>query len=384
MMALRDQYMTLVLSLLCVCLTTVQVLADTILAKSGSFRDLSQAVSRAKTGDIVQIPGGKFYFSNTLLIPGGISLQGAGEDQTQLIKKGTSKRAMLEIDCSKGSVFRLTAFTMSGLGDQTTSGKGIELKKSCQDFRIDHMTFTQYGRAAITVFGDTSRGVIDHNRFIDNYKDGLGYGIEVIGGSTWPALELGTRNAVFIEDNYFKGNRHAVASNNGSRYVFRHNQIVSCQVNAACIDAHGYESWTRGSRSYEIYRNTVSDPTKRWAAIGLRGGDGVVFDNDFQNTNYAIYVWNGHTGKGYGSNCQYPCKDQIRKLYVWNNTHHGKAAKITVKKGYEKLIQRNRDYFTKRMPGYSPYTYPHPLVRETQAAILPLPPQNLHVLPADQ
>lgn len=54
--------------------------------------------------------------------------------------------------------------------------------------------------------------------------------------------------ATFIEDGCFEGCRHAVASNGGGRYVFRHNYVTGTVVSHA-IDAHGAEfpstPWTR-------------------------------------------------------------------------------------------------------------------------------------------
>ncbi len=125
----------------------------------------------------------------------------------------------------------------------------------------------------IEIHGDpiVTRGVIYLNTFTDLYyvdptRGALGYGVVVYGSGTWPPLRLGTAQTVFIEDNTFTRNRHAVASNNGSRYVFRFNTIIDNRENAAAIDAHGRGVWPRGSRQYEIYGNTVDNVVPRSAA----------------------------------------------------------------------------------------------------------------------
>jgi len=85
------------------------------------------------------------------------------------------------------------------------------------------------------VCGDT-RGVIDHCKFIENYRlpiNSLGYGIAIYGDGdvSWnKPLELGTENAVFVEDCYFEHCRHGVASNDGSKYVFRYNTVTDNMI----------------------------------------------------------------------------------------------------------------------------------------------------------
>ena len=137
------------------------------------------------------------------------------------------------------------------------------------------------------VHGD-ARGVIDHNRFIDNwYTSVVVYGS---GEQSWKEpLTLGSGNAVYVEDNYFtqknvghKTMAHHIASNNGSRYVFRYNIIEDGYMASHSIDAHGNKyGWKRGSRSYEIYGNKIK-AIHRWAGINIRGGDGVIFDNEIE------------------------------------------------------------------------------------------------------
>jgi hypothetical protein len=51
---------------------------------------------------------------------------------------------------------------------------------------------------------------------------------------------------------------------------------------------------------------------------------------------------------------------QADPIYQWNNTHNGQPVKIGAAVA---TIKSNRDYFDNTpMPGYKPYTYPHPLV----------------------
>jgi hypothetical protein len=64
----------------------------------------------------------------------------------------------------------------------------------------------------------------------------------------------------------------------------------------------------------------------------------------------------------------------LEPVYAWNNTVNGSA--VTVTSNFPTL-QENRDYYNNTpMPGYTPYTYPYPLVSGVPPA-----PQNLRVVP---
>ena len=132
------------------------------------------------------------------------------------------------------------------------------------------------------------------------------------------------------------------------------------KIGSSGIDAHGYSSWPRGSRSYEIYNNHLT-VYRRWVGIGVRGGEGVVFNNTLiGDYGHSIQLWNDTSGnQGQGDNCNYPCKDQIRELYIWNNITNGNTSDIDNK--HPSIIQPNRDYFLRQKEGYTPYIYPHPL-----------------------
>jgi hypothetical protein len=65
----------------------------------------------------------------------------------------------------------------------------------------------------------------------------------------------------------------------------------------------------------------------------------------------------------------------LEPCYSWNNLCNG--AQVDMQGGIgPPTIQANRDYFNRtRMPGYVPYTYPHPLVSGS-----PSSPTNLRIL----
>ncbi|CAN5450714.1 hypothetical protein BH11PSE11_BH11PSE11_35640 [soil metagenome] len=342
-----------------------------ISANSCNFGDVSNAVSAAKVGTTVQIPAGNCSWGTSQLnVPAGINLQGAGKDVTTIRRVGAVPNTayVIAFNCSNGGKAQLSNMTLVGNGNGSIQDKGVGLLNGCQDFEVSGSKFTNFIFSAVYV-GDApnQRGVIYKNDFINNFSQSLmnlGYGVVVYGGAAWPALELGTQNAVFIEDNYFSGNRHNVASNNGSVYVFRYNNVVGQDPakDFAMADSHGLSSSPRGSRSYEVYNNNfstnISSGLQR-TAIGVRGGDGVIFNNTVTNSiSRAVELMTEGFGCG-----TYPGADQIRSLYIWNNSNT--SANGYTSNGIDNTcpssIGLNRDYFLTPKPGYTPYTYPHPL-----------------------
>lgn len=76
----------------------------------------------------------------------------------------------------------------------------------------------------------------------------------------------------------------------------------------------------------------------------------------------------------------------LEPIYGWNNTYKGKYQDILW--GLQSSIQVNRDFYNNPkdtpMPGYTPYTYPHPLVSGASPSPTPPPlkvsaPKNLRI-----
>jgi hypothetical protein len=341
--------------------TTTTTSGPSVTVASCAFSAVQSAVNSAAAGTTVKIPAGDCNWGTSQLnVPGGVYLQGAGKDVTILRRVGSVSESayLINYDCSNGQRAILTDMTLVGNGNGSIHDKGLGLQNGCVDFKVTNNKITKFIFAGIYIQGPLKqRGVIYKNDFIDNYSNdlrNLGYGVAIYGDGTWPALELGTQNAVFVEDNYMKGNRHHVASNNSSRYVFRYNTVIANDLTKdfAMTDAHGKSSSPTGSRSWEIYKNNYSAQLSSgqvYAAIGMRGGDGVIFDNTI-GSNIANPVMLDLEGFSCGT---YPATGQIRQAWIWNSG--------TIKNNCSASIQLGRDYFTSAKSGYVPYTYPHPL-----------------------
>ncbi|MDO9181055.1 MAG: hypothetical protein Q7U04_01540, partial [Bacteriovorax sp.] len=207
--------------------------SNIINALSCNYGDVAAAVGLASTGTTIKIPAGNCNWGTQQLnVPGGIYLQGAGQDITTIRRVGAVSNTayLVAYNCSNGKRAIFSNMTLVGNGNGSIQDKGLGLLNGCVDFKVSDSKFTNFIFSAVYV-GDAAgqRGVIFKNNFINNYSadlKNLGYGVVVYGGGAWPALDLGSKNAVYVEDNYFSGNRHNIASNNGSVYVFRFNKVI--------------------------------------------------------------------------------------------------------------------------------------------------------------
>ncbi len=270
-----------------------------------------------------------------------------------------------------------------GIGNAITTDKGIALLNGIQDFSVYNVIFDGFGDYGILVQGD-ARGVIYDCDFIDCYTDRVGYGVAVNGDGNWDSIKppLGTQNAVFIEDCYFTGCKHAVSSNNNSHYVFRYNLVMGLKHNKYGVDAHGkQDTWAAGSNTWEIYENTIngsySDSQTDWG-ICVRGGSGVIWNNSINGcdnlwTPKAIAI----SIDEYGSYpADYPDPYQVKDLYVWNNRADGDPLnEVYLVSAAADWVRINREYWLSPKSGYQAYPYPHTL--RASAPILSVTPQSM-------
>ena len=70
-------------------------------SSNGSASDVQSKINSASTGDTVTIPAGTFTWSTTVTVPStkGITLQGAGETQTTIIRGVSGPLQTLQVSC---------------------------------------------------------------------------------------------------------------------------------------------------------------------------------------------------------------------------------------------------------------------------------------------
>lgn len=413
---IRHQPVFAIMFIFCFVLLSVNtLLAATRTAPSCSRSDVGDAVARAANGDTVLIPAGHCTWTNNLTIKDKyLTVRGAGIDET-VITDGVSKSKYPNIPqvlvwtMPRSGLSRLSGITFKGGGIPDSANKGmVLLSGSSHQFRVDHNKFIPTQTSALMVIGN-HWGVVDHNTF--DLSANHGYGIyihrEGFGDESWAeGSTLGTEQNVFIEDNLFtqdqsKGYFYPGQDGwSGHRIVVRYNKFHNTKASN-----HGTETsgrW-RSARQFEYYNNAWTldmhghfEP----AAISIRGGTGVVFNN-------TVTVTNGMTNnlvefKYLRANASYQpwgkcpnawdlsadrCIDQIGvgrgallsgfspsrpewpeqiddPAYAWNNRVNGTISPPI--SPTPTVVRIGRDVIHSPKPDYTPYTYPHPLTTTSE------------------
>ncbi|GBE19289.1 protein metal binding site [archaeon BMS3Abin17] len=355
-------------------------------AASCSQQNVQAAIDSANDGDTVLVPAGNCTWTNAVTISNkGITVQGAGIDKTTITDNTSSDwlKTPFWITSAEGKPFRITGFTFTDTGSIIDYNGVIYVGGNCKDFRIDNNNkFINLNYHAIVINGYIY-GLIDNNIFTN--LDNQPIRVDGDNNDAWDrTLSLGTANAVYVEDNTFNSNvaKATIDMYKGARVVFRYNSITG-----SYIMTHGRDTNNQRSVfSYEIYENSITTSNSRYRGMFLRGGTGVVYNNTFTGaytrvmdmTNYCTCKDDGTTVCTWSMRCtSYPCTDQLGRstsqalepVYEWGNTFEGTDVDFSVydfpgcsSPAVSDHIQENRDYYNDiQRPGYTPYTYPHPL-----------------------
>jgi hypothetical protein len=387
---------------------------NVVYAASCAQGDVQAAVDVAQDGDTVIVPPGTCVW----VTPGSmkpavqigkqtgwnpptfeskmITLRGAGIGQTVIVDQtlhGYNESAILVFTVLGKSV-RVTGFTIDRPGQKAEKGS-INVNGTGQAWRIDHCEFINARRGNGIVASGDSYGVVDHCEFTTDSSPGgnfKAFAVMGAGDASWQSpLSLGTANAVYIEDctlNYNISYR-CFDADWGARWVFRHNTVY----NNTDVGTHGYDSSPRSQISGEIYDNVFlhNSSGEYYTLMPFRGGTGVIFDNTVRhnvgqwNSFISLYYYcacPGHPTCGHETCTSYPCQDQpgrgpdsdgddvqeLEPIYEWNNVVDIAGLHIAVADlcpQAHTFIQENRDYYINTpRPGYTPYTYPHPLTQD--------------------
>lgn len=73
----------------------------------------------------------------------------------------------------------------------------------------------------------------------------------------------------------------------GGRFVFRYNNMQNCGFQTHPTGGSGR---ARGSRAWEVYRNTVTSTTNNFNWAFISSGTGVVHHNNFLSSNYSNFI----------------------------------------------------------------------------------------------
>jgi len=309
------------------CISLHDADAATIFAESCSGSDVQSAINSAIDGDVVIVPAGTCTWENSVTFANkGITIQGAGIDQTTIIDETSSMsgETPFSITTELGDTLRISGITLNG---KHTIGSGalLALKGDSKAFRIDHCKFDSIAVRAIQAGNKNTLGglygVIDHCTFVLPYNGEQGVTVTGDGDSSWVRpLSLGTANAVYVEDCTFNleyPNDACVEGYNGARIVVRYSTLMGPACGAHGLDSGNY----RSTYSYEIYNNTISrNGMNTPRAMHFRGGTGVIFNNTILGDyTTSIGVTSYRTCCGECPNCTANCSPAWGRLDGSNN-----------------------------------------------------------------
>jgi len=266
--------------------------AATINSTSCSQAAVQAAIEKAGIGDTVLVPPGQCTWSSAVSISDDkkIILQGAGIGSTVISAPSMAVNL-------NGSGSRITGFEFN----LTSISSAIKTYGS--DWRIDNCEFDYRpaGSKGNAVEADgrnhyyptwSLSGLIDNCTFYDGRIVVTGSAVTGVSDPSkayalmaQPA-DLGGSSAVYIEDCTFELNKfgNLIDANYGGAYVFRFNSVTKGNYTGYVVEAHSLQSTSRGTRKWEIYGNTFIGDGGPYAPFLLRGGIGIIFNNDLKGT----------------------------------------------------------------------------------------------------
>jgi hypothetical protein len=244
----------------------------------------------ASSGDTVTVPAGSYTWATAILLNKAVTLQGAGIGSTII-----TVNAAAIVVVSGGTGARVTGFQFNG----AASIDSIVTCITANGWRVDHCYFNDGASTGRSILADHN-GLIDHCTF--NSPDITEHIWTTAPGGTadhtsqdnvWAtATDMGSSDAIFVEDCTFNGNGYVSDFGYASRAVVRF-----CTMNGTNqIDSHGPETNYRGNRQTEAYGNHWTYTAPYWQAFNIRAGALIAFDNTSDITSNDVWFWIQHYG----------------------------------------------------------------------------------------
>jgi len=406
-----------------VCLFATSAESATLTAPNCTEVEVQKKINEAASGDIVAIPAGNCTWTNGVSWNDkNLTLKGAGQGVTVIT---TSADPMIRVTADSRASFRITGMTINwGFLNHSTIYLVNNTITPRKGWRIDHITFNQTGGGTggashpIVVIG-LLWGVVDNCVFNDNGngQQSVSHYAYVnqaetesnVGRISWENIPagLGTDTAVYVENcifNHSTTNMSAVNDTEyGGRMVIRYSTIYNSMVMT-----HSGRGDGRGGLKLEIYNNTFTSNVGYFRPALIRSGTGVFFNNNISG-NYEAKVFSidnqrsclamptlcDGTDQKYDKNTPgergWPCEDQpgtgggawrnqiLEPWYAWNN---GIYEFVNNSACPSPQVKSGRDYFNNGgtpKPGYTAYTYPHPLTERLIVTEVD-PPTNVRIV----
>ncbi len=306
----------------------------------------------AQDGDIITLPSGTFIWLIGVTITKGITLQGAGRDNTSI----TGNNTLIVIAPSQAAIdnekmIRVEGITFDGnniapnliqvLGAGASSTTPFK-KLAFGNNRLRNAGPVTSSAGAVITIGQV-RGVIFNNIF-----DRCNVILKIMGNddlTEWSnghfPQSYGTADNLFFENNtiqfsstYGNGDAGWTEVGQGARLVMRYNRWnMANAAQSEYWDVHGFQNWPgngqTGTMVVEYYGNTLFNCTGyRW--LTHRGTQGLFFNNSFSGSNASFEVnqYDGCPEDVPGALGVYDTL--INNTYGFNNTRNGSLVNLTL------------------------------------------------------
>jgi Pectate lyase superfamily protein len=377
------------------------------LSTNGSAADVQAAINAAAAGNTVLLPTGHFSWSSPVKISKDVSLRGAGLSSTTVACSGDNGLLIISNSTPFACIVSGIAFNGSAASGNNQIGIVVDTPALLYD-----CSFVSNGGLLEMIRFATNGSVIWNWTFYDNDQNEEAISFKkLIGGANgvspdWTSNDtMGTADSkgtanTYVENCTFNEMAfQALDLDDNSRVVIRH-----CTFNNSGFSSHGLDTSPYGMRQWEIYDNTFIFSTSGTSMGGnpfplninfwfyCRGGTGVIFNNVMPNLSskqwgnkgsIVFTVFNIRRTSAYiGCQTTWQALHQVGQgykgglvldpVYVWGNTGGTNYNTLNLNDSQPdqcgdglasaEFIKVNRDvYLGTVKPGYTPYTYPHPL-----------------------
>ena len=413
-----------------------EVEARTIKAASCNQSDVQTAINSASAGDTVAVPAGSCSWTSVTLSK-AVTFEGAGQGTTNIDVSGANPA--FTITKQSAGVTRVNNFTFTASNNNNRPHcirvQGSWLSAQPVIFQNDTFTLSTATMMDISVAGGV---IFSHITFNGQWNDFMSTVKDLQDTNSWTTADtMGSRDTngtenIYFEDSTFNGGSNGVFDcDDNCRIVVRHNTFSE----SGGFNSHGEDSSPYGMRHFEIYNNSFLFPDQTCTNgntslsninqfIWIRGGTGVIFNNNFDNLysscwgdkheiTFSIRGAEDDRPQGACGSVSYPVPHQLGQnnngtsdftdpIRLWSNTGNQGAdagGSWTIETNgswvdfggganpcgfnWNTFFQWGRDGVDTALslpitlptnggsvdgtggtpkPGYTPYTYPHPLV----------------------
>lgn len=383
-----------------------------VIETDGSQASVSSAISRAKDGDVVQLPAGNFTWTSGIEIKKTITLTGVAGATTITNSKGQGTLIAITPQASGSVELKDLKITEGSAGGSGSIHLALYNVPGSKPPLVHHCTFNAKNFGQRCIEWQNNGGVIYDCEFVSTNKadvSGIGFKNPQPTDSWTSPSSIGkagdpdgTKNT-YLEDCTFKNLfLQALDFDDNSRTVVRH-----CTFDNSAITSHGQDTSPQGVRQWEVCHNEFlfnvggnCNPDSSGFPLNLnywfyvRGGTGVIYANVIpaisscywgNKASISLTVFNIRRKSSYIP-CQtsYPAARQFgfgsdsqgrlisEPVYIWGNTGSG-ATNLNLNnydpdecgnnQQVSNYIKVDRDYFMSAKSSYQEYTYPHPARR---------------------